>query len=91
MVERGEGTSQRICMNDPWTSAWGWTGGVWCGLGEEGRKIGTAVVEQQLKKENQLFMYQNTNIYKSRLFYSTSNLHSVFRVFYHTSLQQRCR
>ena len=47
--KEGEGTSQRTCMNDPWTwtIVWGLTAGVGLGWAEEGKsgKIGTTVIE----------------------------------------------
>ena len=49
MVERGEGTRQRTCMNDPWTwtTVWGLTVGVGGGMGrgEQRGKIETIVIE----------------------------------------------
>ena len=47
--KEGEGTSQRICMNDPWTrtTVWEQTVGVGAGLGGGGQrgKIETTIIE----------------------------------------------
>ena len=51
MVQRGEGTRQRICMNDPktWTTVWELTVGAGGGMGRGGQRgvIGTTVKEKQ--------------------------------------------
>ena len=56
--KEGEGTSQRTCMNDPWTwtMAWGWimgAGGEMDG-GRQRGKIGTSGTEYTIIKKNPL-------------------------------------